>query len=179
MHGSRPTTRRRVLASGAAVTALTVAGCSGDGGPEESDSPEETTDDSSPPPGADVLGGPNDLQSRADVDATVLETDEGAGRYVFTPAVVWLERGGTVVWHFEETDHTVTVYHDNYGRPTRIPDGVETPFSSEFGGTGTGHQFQLRLRYPWRVELLLQAPRGRGDGRPRHRGQPTGWPRGH
>jgi plastocyanin len=143
--------RRRVLRTGALVAAAGgLAGCGGggdqtDGGAEGTDTgttagengtPTPTATEAAPPSGADVLGGPTDLQSSAEVRATVLDEDQGAGRYVFTPAVVWLEPGGTVFWRFEEADHTVTVYHPQYDRPQRIPDGVETPFNSEFGGSG-------------------------------------------
>lgn len=127
--------RRRLLLTSVAATAGGLAGCGGDGGGSGSDG-GSGGDGGGAPPGADVLGGPNDLRSRADIRATVLNTDQGAGVNVFTPAVVWVEQGGTVVWEFEEAFHTVTVYHAQYDRPQRIPDGVETPFNSEFSGVG-------------------------------------------
>jgi plastocyanin len=133
-------------------------------GAMSTDDPSEGTTTPTPTPlGADVLGGPDDLQSSAEVRATVLEEDQGAGRYVFTPAVVWLESGGTVVWNFEEADHTVTVYHPQYDKPNRIPDGVETPFNSEFtggGAPGTNFNFVFEVEGVW--NYFCKPHEGRG-----------------
>lgn len=168
-------TRRRVLRTGAvAATAGALAGCSGgdgdgaddgagDGSTPSGDTPAATETPIPTPPGSDVLGGPTNLQSSAEVRATVLEEDQGAGRYVFTPAVVWLEPGGTVYWSFEETDHTVTVYHPQYERPNRIPDGVETPFSSEFTGggePGSGFNFVFDVEGVWNYFCKPHEDRG-------------------
>ncbi|UHQ96355.1 cupredoxin domain-containing protein [Natrinema halophilum] len=172
--GTGRVTRRRVLLTSATVaTAGVLAGCSsGDGSDDSSDgggstssgdTPEATETPNSTPPGADILGGPDDLQSSAEVRATVLEEDQGAGRYVFTPAVVWLEPGGTVFWNFEETDHTVTVYHPQYDKPNRIPEGVETPFSSEFassGEPGTGFNFVFDVEGVWNYFCKPHEDRG-------------------
>ncbi|WP_169302495.1 hypothetical protein [Halorientalis salina] len=38
-----------------------------------------------------TLGGPDNLQATATVDAITLNADEGEDQYVNTPAVVWLE----------------------------------------------------------------------------------------
>ena len=174
--GTGRVTRRRVLRTGAvAATAGALAGCGGDGdgggdggdggdgSTPSGDTPAGTATPIPTPPGADVLGGPDDLQSRADVRATVLEEDQGAGRYVFTPAVVWLEPGGTVVWSFEEAAHTVTVYHPQYDQPNRIPEGVETPFSSEFGGggdPGTSFNFVFDVEGVWNYFCKPHEDRG-------------------
>jgi len=172
--GTGRVTRRRVLRTSATVaTAGALAGCTGgdgsdnasDGGSPTSsgDTPEATETPNPTPPGADVLGGPDDLQSSAEVRATVLEEDQGAGRYVFTPAVVWLEPGGTVFWSFEETDHTVTVYHPQYDKPSRVPEGVETPFSSEFAGggePGTGFNFVFDVEGVWNYFCRPHEDRG-------------------
>ncbi|MHB9287611.1 plastocyanin/azurin family copper-binding protein [Halobacteriales archaeon Cl-PHB] len=177
--GPRRLGRRRLLRTGLAAAAVGLAGCgssgSGDGdapaggdgenstpadGGGEATSTSTASDggdggggsdgsDGDYPPGADVVGGPNDLQSSVSVDATVLDEDQGAGRYVFTPALVWLETGGTVYWNFKETKHTVTVYHPQYDKPQRIPNGVETPFSSEFTGGGEpGTSFNFVFETP-------------------------------
>ncbi|MEF8894490.1 cupredoxin domain-containing protein, partial [Halodesulfurarchaeum sp.] len=184
-------TRRGVLRTGAIAATAVFAGCSGAGGgdngdgtdpttagspstpstetpaeteaPEETETAEETQTPVSPPVGADVLGGPDDLQSSAEVRATVLEEDQGAGRYVFTPAVVWLEPGGTIFWTFEETDHTVTVYHPQYDKPKRIPDAAETPFNSEFTGggePGTSFNFVFNVEGVWNYFCKPHEERG-------------------
>ncbi len=175
-------TRRDVLRTGFVAAGVSVAGCSGGGGStDDGNSDGSGTDggssdgetstgtptggdgDAARPPGADVVGGPDDLQSRVDVDATVLETDQGAGTHVFTPAVAWVETGGTVVWHFEETSHTVTTYHPNYDRPQRIPSGVETPFNSEFGGAGDpGTSFNFVFETPGVWNYFCKPHEGQG-----------------
>lgn len=131
---------------------------------QSADGTGDATETSTPPPiGADVLGGPDDLQSSAEVRATVLDEDQGAGRYVFTPAVVWLEPGGTIYWMFEETNHTVTVYHPQYDKPNRIPDDVQTPFNSEFtsdGEPGTGYNFVFDVEGVWNYFCKPHEDRG-------------------
>jgi plastocyanin len=183
--GTGRMTRRRLVRTGAiAATAGLLAGCIGDGGDggdgsdgsdggadqtdgtastSSGETPEATETQAATPIGADILGGPDDLQSSAEVRATVLEEDQGAGRYVFTPAVVWLEPGGTVYWTFEETDHTVTVYHPQYDKPNRIPQDVETPFNSEFTGggePGTGFNFVFDVEGIWNYFCKPHEDRG-------------------
>ena len=136
--------RRRALLRVAAATSIgSIAGCGtqGSSAPTATEAPPPTTGSptaSGPqgPPGADVLGGQDDLRSSATVDATVLETDAGAGRFVNTPAVVWVSRGATVTWRIEGGAHSVTAYHPDYGRTLRIPDGAEA-FDSGVVDAGT------------------------------------------
>lgn len=73
------------------------------------------------PPGEDQVGGPDDLRESVTVRATVVESSDGDGQVVFTPAIVWLQPGGTVSWQFEVVAHSVTAYHPDNGRPLRIP----------------------------------------------------------
>jgi plastocyanin len=80
-------------------------------------------------PGRDQLGGPDNLQASAEIDAITLDSDQGAGQYVNTPAVVWLEPGGTVTWNIENGAHSVTAYHPQYDKQMRIPQSAE-PFDS-------------------------------------------------
>lgn len=140
--------RRRLLAAGLATAGLGLAGCSSDsnggdpggtgadsgdgGGPTDGGSPTEDGGGTATP---DVVGGPKDLQSRVDVRATVLDEDQGHGRYVFTPEIAWIETGGTVMWHFEGSHHTVSTYHPNNERWLRIPNEA-SGFSSRFAGAG-------------------------------------------
>jgi len=100
-------------------------------------------------PGADQLGGPDDLQSSATVTATTLDSDQGAGRNVFTPAVVWLEPGGTVTWEIETGSHSATAYHpDNGGKPARVPGGTDAFDSGvQSGGATFEHTFETEGVY--------------------------------
>lgn len=124
--------RRTMLRLSGVVAIGTLAGCSGQQGSEDTDTPTTPTpsegDDA--PPGGDQLGGPNDLQSSASVEATVLSSDQGAGQNVNTPAVVWIEQGATVTWDILEAAHSVTAYHPDYDRRLRIPEDA-SPFDSE------------------------------------------------
>jgi len=129
--------RRTLLRLGGVAAAAAVAGCSGSGdsggeNPTDTETATETTAEPTTtsggnggaPPGADVLGGPDDLRSSATLEAVQLDTDQGAGTFVFTPAVVFLEPGGTVTWEIEGA-HSVTAYHpDNGDVPQRVPDGT-------------------------------------------------------
>jgi len=136
--------RRTILRLSGIAAVGSLAGCSsggGDGTATDAATDAETTaattdtatatpgdsgSDSSGPPGADQLGGPEDLQASATVTATTLDSDQGAGRNVFTPAVVWLEPGGTVTWEIETGSHSATAYHpDNGGKPARVPGGTD------------------------------------------------------
>ncbi|MEF8869521.1 MAG: hypothetical protein V5A85_13445, partial [Haloarculaceae archaeon] len=90
--------RRTVLRLGGLALATSIAGCSG-GNPDtggETDEPTDTATATPEPtatstpgssggggtPGADVLGGPDDLQSEATVEALSLDEDQGAGQFV-------------------------------------------------------------------------------------------------
>ncbi|WP_435362918.1 plastocyanin/azurin family copper-binding protein [Haloarchaeobius sp. DYHT-AS-18] len=128
--------RRFIHASGAAALAA-LAGCSGQqstGTVTETatdaatDTATKTQSDrsagSNNPPGADVLGGPDDRQSSAEVSAAVLDGDQGAGQFVFTPSVVFIEAGATVTWQIEGMPHSVTAYHEGNGTVHRVPDGA-------------------------------------------------------
>jgi len=124
--------RRFLIASGIAMSSA-LAGCSGSSpGTEDTTTTTETTTtstqtttqptDDPAPPGADQLGGPDDPQAAPTVRAATLSEDQGAGRFVFTPAVVWIEPGTTVTWESEGTTHTVTAYHTELDKPHRVPE---------------------------------------------------------
>jgi plastocyanin len=140
--------RRRFLYAGLVASLGGVAGCSSpsdsdDGGGDTPTS--QPTDSPTPtggapaagPPGADGLGGPDDLQSDVTIRAATLDSDQGAGRFVFTPAVVWVESGATVTWEIEGAAHSVTAYHPDNDKPIRVP-GDAAGFDSgtlDAGGT--------------------------------------------
>lgn len=88
--------------------------------------------------GADVLGRPDDLQSSATVEALSLDSDQGAGQNVFSPAVVWVEQGATVTWENVSGSHSATSYHPNNDRPLRIPEGASS-FNSGVMTEGDTH----------------------------------------
>jgi len=111
--------------------ASTAAGEDGESTPTGASSPTSTpaatgdgVDDGGPPPGADVLGGVDDLRSDVSVRAAVLDSDRGAGRFVFTPSVVFVEPGTTVTWSIEGAAHSVTAYHEGNDKPHRVPEGA-------------------------------------------------------
>jgi plastocyanin len=131
--------RRRVIQLSGLATVGVLAGCA------QSAPADDNTDASTqisgggtttaPPagdttptgtPGADQLGGPNDLQSSATVDATSLDSDQGAGQFVNTPAVVWVEPDATVTWNILNGSHSVTAYHPDNDKPNRIPEGASS-----------------------------------------------------
>jgi hypothetical protein len=101
--------RRTLLRLGGVAAVTSLAGCGGqsNGTLTESTETDAPTATSTPtesdgggsdrPPGADQLGGPDDLQASATVEATTLDADQGAGQNVFTPAVVWVEQGATAL----------------------------------------------------------------------------------
>ncbi|MFC7074091.1 plastocyanin/azurin family copper-binding protein [Halovenus rubra] len=99
-------------------------------------------------PGRDQLGGPDSLQSSAEVDAITLEADQGAGQYVNTPAVVWLEPGGEITWSITNGAHSVTAYHPENEKQQRIPESAE-PFDSGTlsGGETFSHTFETEGVY--------------------------------
>ena len=141
--------RRNVLKALAAGSVVSPAGCGGsgngdggaggDGTGEESPDGNETDDDGTDggdqPPGADVLGGPDDLRSDVTVEALVLDSDQGAGQNVFSPAVVWLEEGATITWENVSGSHSVTAYHPNNDRSNRIPTAAAS-FNSDVMSEG-------------------------------------------
>ncbi len=136
---SRPTMstdRRRFLTLG------TLAGCSSQAPTNDAEDAAATstevqtgtptptpTPTSDQPPGADVLGGPGRLQGSATVDAATLADDQGAGQFVFTPAVVWVEPGATVEWTVSGGAHSITAYHPNDDRSMQLPESA-APFDS-------------------------------------------------
>ena len=151
--------RRTVLRLGGLALATSIAGCSG-GNPDtggETDEPTDTATATPEPtatstpgssggggtPGADVLGGPDDLQSEATVEALSLDEDQGAGQFVFSPAVLWVESGATVTWTVASGSHSATAYSPNFDRPMRMPTDGE-PFDSEVLSEGESfeHTFE-------------------------------------
>jgi hypothetical protein len=62
---------------------------------------------------------------------------------VFSPAVVWLEPGGTVTWNVETGAHSITAYHGENERATRVPDGAAAFDSGTLsGGNSFEHTFE-------------------------------------
>ncbi|MFT4884076.1 MAG: plastocyanin, partial [Natronomonas sp.] len=123
--------RRALLRLGGAATLTALAGCSGSQVDDvttdtdtATDTPTSTPADGAPP-GADVLGGPDDLQSSATVEALSLDSDQGAGQFVFSPAVVWVEAGTTVSFEDASGSHSATAYHSDNDKPGRTPPGAE------------------------------------------------------
>jgi plastocyanin len=143
--------RRTLIRLGGIAAVGSIAGCNspessgeqavGDEATTQAATSDTTTTEttSGGPPGADQLGGPNDLQASAEVRATVLDEDQGAGRFVNTPAVVWVEQGATVTWRIEGGNHSVTAYHPDNDKPLRIPEDA-TGFGS--GVIDAGETFE-------------------------------------
>jgi len=125
--------RRTFLTSSGLTTLGALAGCSAPNSEAQADETETTasatttaqttaSSDSESPPGADQLGGPDDLQSAPTVEVVTLDSDAGAGQFVFTPAVVWVVSGATVAWEWTSGSHSVTSYHpDNADHSLRVP----------------------------------------------------------
>jgi len=109
-----------------------------DGGSDGTDSGSDDGDDRVP--GADVLGGPDDLQSSATIEALSLDADQGAGQNVFSPAVVWVETGATVTWENASGSHSATSYHPDTGGAMRIPQDAQ-PFDSEIMSDGETFEY--------------------------------------
>lgn len=123
--------RRTLLRFGGVAAVAALAGCSGaqddNDDPTPTDTPAGTSTPASggdAPPGGDVLGGPDDLQSSATVEALSLDSDQGAGQFVFSPAVVWLEAGATITFEDAAGSHSVTAYHADNDKPNRVPSGA-------------------------------------------------------
>jgi len=127
--------RRKFMAAGLAASIAGLAGCSSPSNSSGATTDESTTttttstttsDESTGdvPPGRDQLGGPGDLQSSASVDALTLSEDRGAGQFVFSPAVVWVEPGATVTWEIDGGSHSITAYHPDNGKQLRVPEGT-------------------------------------------------------
>jgi len=153
--------RRTLLRFGGVAAAGALAGCNGQQRSEATSTATPTPTESSGtnPPGADRLGGPNDLQSSATVEATILSSDQGAGQHVNTPAVVWVEPGATVTWNVTEGSHSVTAYHPDFDRPLRVPE-AGTPFDS--GILPAGESFQHTFEAPGVYNYFCRPHEGLG-----------------
>lgn len=122
--------RRRFLITSTAAALAGLAGCNTTNDPTETETDDGGSDGASTasptpgdaPPGADQLGGPDDLRSSAAVDALSLDADQGAGQFVFSPAVVWLDSGATVTWTIDSGSHSATAYHPDTGTSDRSTD---------------------------------------------------------
>jgi plastocyanin len=155
--------RRRLLQLGGLAAAGGLAGCSSSA-PEATSTAEPTPEDTSTdattstatpseteasgdgnPPGADQLGGPEDLQTDPTVDALVLDSDQGAGQFVFSPAIVWVTQGSTVTWNIEGAGHSVTAYHEDNGKPMRVPEDASA-FDS--GTLAAGETYEHTFETP-------------------------------
>ena len=167
------TNRRRLLQVLGAGAVVGLAGCgssetdspdNGDDGADgsngsqddQSDDGEETGDEQ--PPGADVLGGPDDLQSAATIEALSLDSDQGAGQNVFSPAVTWVEEGATVIWEIASGSHSTTSYHPDTDAVLRIPEAAES-FDS---GTLSGGTFEHTFETPGVYNYYCRPHRGLG-----------------
>ena len=177
--------RRTLLRLGGVAAAGALAGCNGQQGsdatstatrtPTSTATATATATESSggDPPGADQLGGPNDLQSSATVEATVLSSDRGAGQHVNTPAVVWIEQGATVTWNVTDGSHSITAYHPDFDRPHRIPDGASA-FDS--GILPAGESFEHTFETPGVYNYFCRPHEGLGMVGIVVVGQPQGGP---
>jgi len=148
--------RRTLLRVSGVTAAGALAGCFGDSDGtgsnndgstsedgDQNSSTEVTNDDA--PPGADILGGPNDLQSSATVEALALDADQGAGQMVFSPAVVWLQAGATATFENVSGSHSVTAYHPDNDKPQRVPDAGS---SFDSGVMSEGDTFEHTFQEP-------------------------------
>ena len=133
--------RRRLLRLSGIAAATGLAGCTSGFSEDEattttsadddtettaadSTTAEPTTSGGNGPPGEDVLGGPDDLRTAPTVEAKTLDSDQGAGQFVFTPAVIWVERDATVTWEVTSGSHSITAYHADNDQPQRMPEGA-------------------------------------------------------
>jgi len=156
--------RRTILKTLGAGSMVALAGCGssddgdgGDAGADDSDTSDGNENGGSDDgngdmngeeeqvPGADVLGGPDDLQSAATVQARTLESDQGAGQNVFSPAVVWVEAGATITWENASGSHSATAYHPNNDRPMRVPTAAA---SFDSGVMSDGDSFEHTFEEP-------------------------------
>ncbi|WP_435064583.1 cupredoxin domain-containing protein [Halobaculum sp. EA56] len=149
--------RRRFLTVGGASLLGAFAGCSAPSDsqdtptatetdePTATETPSSTATPESAPPGADMLGGPESLQSSASVNALTLESDQGAGQFVFSPAVVWVQSGTTVTWNVKQGSHSITAYHPDNGAPLRVPEAASA-FDS--GVLSSGQTFEHTFETP-------------------------------
>lgn len=152
--------RRRTLELLGTGGFATIAGCfGGDPQPDETNGGDENGSDNDSnngsdsedgdggdaPPGGDQLGGPNDLRSDVTVEALALDSDQGAGQFVFSPAVVWLEPGATITFENTSGSHSATAYHPNNDQPLRIPTGAA---SFDSGVMEEGESFEQTFDEP-------------------------------
>ena len=163
--------RRTLLRLGGVAAIGALAGCNSQQGSEATSTATTTPTSTATatatateasgtnPPGADQLGGPDDLQSSATVEATMLSSDQGAGQHVNTPAVVWVEQGATVTWNIAEGSHSITAYHPDFDRSLRIPEGV-TPFDS--GILSAGESFEHTFDTPGVYNYFCRPHEGLG-----------------
>jgi len=177
--------RRTLLRLGGTAAVGALAGCNSQRGADATSTatttPTSTATETatvtetsgSNPPGADRLGGPDDLQSSATVEATILSADQGAGQHVNTPAVVWVERGATVTWNVTDGSHSITAYHPDFDRSPRIPEGA-TPFDS--GILPAGESFEHTFETPGVYNYFCRPHEGLGMVGLVVVGQPEGGP---
>jgi plastocyanin len=164
--------RRTLIKLGGITTATGLAGCTSGFRETQTEADteteaatttasEETTTGggATAPPGADVLGGPDDLQSTATITATTLESDRGAGQYVFTPSVVWAEPDATIEWEIGNGSHSITAYHEDNDQPHRVPDGASA-FDS--GVLAAGDTFEHTVATPGVHNYYCTPHRGLG-----------------
>jgi len=128
-------------------------GSTGGSNDSEGESAEEA------PPGADQIGGPDDLRSSATVEALSLDEDRGAGQFVFSPAVVWAEPGGTVTFEDVSGSHSATAYHPNNDKPNRVPTGAA---SFDSGVMSAGETFEHTFEEPGVYDYFCSPHEGLG-----------------
>ncbi len=157
-----PVDRRSFLRLSGIAALSGLAGCGSQSAPDDGGSPSPSstsTPGASGTPGADSLGSSSGLRSSATVQATVLESDQGAGRFVNTPAVVWLESGGSITWEIAGGSHSVTAYHPKYDRALRIPEAA-SPFDS--GVLAAGETFSHAFESPGVYNYFCRPHEGLG-----------------
>ncbi|WP_257628875.1 cupredoxin domain-containing protein [Haloplanus salinarum] len=177
--------RRTLLRLGGAAAIGALAGCNSQQGSDATSTATTTPTSTATstatateasgtnPLGADQLGGPDDLQSSATVEATMLSSDQGAGQHVNTPAVVWVEQGATVTWNIAEGSHSITAYHPDFDRSLRIPEGA-TSFDS--GILSAGESFEHTFDTPGVYNYFCRPHEGLGMVGLVVVGQPQGGP---
>ncbi|MFA9518284.1 plastocyanin/azurin family copper-binding protein [Halopenitus sp. H-Gu1] len=114
-------TRRDMLRSAVAATAVGLGGCLGVTGTERD----------SPPEDAGELGTP-----AAEFRITIISEPFPE----FEPQIVHVEPGTTVEWFVETGRHDVTAYHRENHPPHRMPEGAEAWESDYLTGPGASYK---------------------------------------
>ncbi|MWG33173.1 cupredoxin domain-containing protein [Halomarina oriensis] len=159
--------RRSVLRLGGLTALGALAGCSA-GAANEDESNDRTSErattaaTTTAEPTAtpderryrvDQRGGPDDLRSDPTVRAIDIPDYDGPAPYVFTPAILWVERGATVTWSVEGGTHAIAAYHPDVYRTRRIPEAAAS-FDSDV--LEPGDSFEHTFEVPGVYNYLCQ-----------------------